>query len=668
MCLHPVKIKNQSKVIGIGLNQRYEIEVPCGVCSECQMLRRSEWYFRTYYHCKEIIDAGGYVYFDTLTYAPEYLPTITRFLKPQPKYHYDEDCHHWIRSEQSLSDYYDWLFDEKNIHLEYFDDNDSPYIYHNGQKFLDLDRFNINYSCFDVNDYRHFIVRLRSRIDRMIWDITKIDYTIDYSFVRDENDGECFITDGFKDYYEYFMYLKKHRLFKQYLKKYGYEEPKTFEFDYFLSSEYGTSDKGTHRPHYHILFFIKDNRIPWYEFSKLVNISWSKGRTDGVDYQPSTYVKEHVYTKDSFADTSRLQAVCNYVAKYVNKDSMFQKEIDRRLRNLFNFLMSKEDWMYDDKVQDMYKLLCKNVSQFHRQSKGFGEYYLDQMDDFEIDLLYNEGKVRIPDKKKIVKTFPVFKYYARKVFYEQYISPIDNAKKWRPTELGKQWLSKNLRRNIDSTVIRLESWYNNLVTILGYVDKDLFPNGINLREAREYISQLLDGRSWRDYAMYIMCYKGRVRSYDSIISNKADSLDVIFNNWFVDDIDVMQYAISHPHMMLYNYTTPTEKRIFKDRFLSKVDIGNIHQGINPVYAMNGYNNDSDFTYGDIKTKLGGSYVPQRSFILTYCYNENSDYRFRNFDKLGDYINRINIGYNSVKQNTYDEIEAMKQRLKNYNRR
>ena len=192
MCLNPITIKNPKKRISLSGGMPFSIQVPCGECAECKELKRTEWYYRTYYEAMSCFDSNGYVLFDTLTYRDEELPHVSEFI-----------------------------------------DIDSEW----------------DASCFDVEDYRLFFVRLRMALQREIgW-----------------NPAHC---------------LK-----------------------YFLTSEYGTDDRYTHRPHYHVLFFVRGDengrRVDPLVLSKLINKCWMKGRTDGIDYKPYKYVMNHVWSKMS---------------------------------------------------------------------------------------------------------------------------------------------------------------------------------------------------------------------------------------------------------------------------------------------------------------------------------------------------------------------------------
>lgn len=100
---------------------------------------------------------------------------------------------------------------------------------------------------------------------------------------------------------------------------------------YFLSSEYGTKNTGTHRPHYHVLFFVYGD-ISIKEFSLLVSSNWTFGRTDGLPYKPYLYVESHnSISKSSMAN---ILHTANYVTKYVQKSCTFQSVLDKRLNHV----------------------------------------------------------------------------------------------------------------------------------------------------------------------------------------------------------------------------------------------------------------------------------------------------------------------------------------------
>lgn len=77
MCLSPITIPNQTKYISTKHKDLFLMQVPCGHCAECQKTMSNHWYYRAWYEWQDLDNAGGFVLFDTLTYAPKYLPHIS---------------------------------------------------------------------------------------------------------------------------------------------------------------------------------------------------------------------------------------------------------------------------------------------------------------------------------------------------------------------------------------------------------------------------------------------------------------------------------------------------------------------------------------------------------------------------------------------------------------
>ena len=285
MCLFPRKIVTPFNRIAINGGQPLMIEVPCGKCAECKEKTRLEWHFRTYHQCEDFIGDGGFILYDTLTYAPEYLPMLSHF------------------------------YDIENTNIK-------------------------DFPCFNHEHIKLFLKRLRR----------------------------------FLQYY-----------FKGTIVK------------YFLTSEYGVDERFTHRPHYHILFFVKHvgngYLINPLTFSRLVAQAWHYGRTDGLPYQPVAYVEHNIFA--DFDNYNRnLLRVSNYISKYVTKDSDFQKELDKRIDSLKNIINDDE----------LLKKLIRNISQFHRQSQGFGLSYVKYLSEDEFRFIYDNGACRISDPKQVILT------------------------------------------------------------------------------------------------------------------------------------------------------------------------------------------------------------------------------------------------------------------------
>lgn len=73
MCTSPIQIYNRSSFISLR-GQALLFSVPCGKCEECKKIKSSEYTLRSYFEYLDCQSKGGYVYFDTLTYSPKYLP------------------------------------------------------------------------------------------------------------------------------------------------------------------------------------------------------------------------------------------------------------------------------------------------------------------------------------------------------------------------------------------------------------------------------------------------------------------------------------------------------------------------------------------------------------------------------------------------------------------
>ena len=80
MCLRPVKIPNNSRVLSRYYLSKGFIKVPCGECSECQQSKSLEWLYRAYWQFQSVKAVNGYALFDTLTYSNENLPYLSQFL------------------------------------------------------------------------------------------------------------------------------------------------------------------------------------------------------------------------------------------------------------------------------------------------------------------------------------------------------------------------------------------------------------------------------------------------------------------------------------------------------------------------------------------------------------------------------------------------------------
>ena len=315
---------------------------------------------------------------------------------------------------------------------------------------------------------------------------------------------------------------------RQYLSRAGYST----DFGYFLCSKYGTSEHGTHRPHYHILSYNTDPRLSPEVLSGFISRAWSHGRTDGVPYRTAAYVVDrNVFGPRYDTDMPHMQSVCGYVMKYITKDSDFESRIKYRLETVLSQMccdkyhgIENPDWHRFPEFREHYRTVKRLVSQFHRQSQHFGEYALSQSD---IDEIMQTGQMSVPDQTQVVKHIPLPMYYSRKLFCTQ-IKLDDGRRVWIPTELGKKY---RYRRNYQSAALmvrRFNDWLNNIGT--AYLPTDVFslPDGktftLSEEECREACNELktrfyslMHGRSLLDLAVYYTFYRGRVIPRENLI-------------------------------------------------------------------------------------------------------------------------------------------------------
>lgn len=383
MCLRPIKIPNNSRVLSRYYLSKGFIKVPCGDCSECQQSKSLEWLYRAYWQFQSVKAVNGYALFDTLTYSNENLPYMSQFL---------------------------------------------------GES-------DVDFPCFSVPDIQGFFNRLRSSVR---W-------------------------------------------------KLGLKKNDEVPLKYFLTSEYGTSEKGTHRPHYHIILYVYDNRLKPLDLSYMVSSCWKKGRTDGAKFNGKRYVldKRYISAHSKQAEATHLH---QYVAKYVEKDSEFSKVVKSRLYKYlysqyqnemqtkgesyhfdFSNMQRDEDglikcpsaktdgypvaffeWLAVPRVHSMYLKAKHLVEQFHKQSIGFGEYLIENLD---LPYLWKTGCQRFDlckQNKKVID-IPLPMYYYRKIFQEQVY--IFNKLSWQNTEIGKRYKRYRQNRQIENLAHRIRNTF-----------------------------------------------------------------------------------------------------------------------------------------------------------------------------------------------------------------
>lgn len=379
---------------------------------------------------------------------------------------------------------------------------------------------------------------------------------------------------------------------------------KDVNFKYFITSEYGTDERYTHRPHYHVLFFVNSNSCNPLDFSRLVSKCWKYGRTDGIPYQSAMYVYDHCVT----ADCDVMQ-ICNYVAKYVTKDSTFQKNIDNRLAQLQRLLND----------EDKFKQLKRNINQFHRQSQGYGLDYLKSISRDEYDYLLKNGACRMKDSDKVVAVIKLPLYFKRKLFYKC-LKDADNKLFWQLNRLGVEYTRNHL---VDSHAA-LATQY-----------KQIYMNASNIEQY--HIDAYLNGRSLDDFAAYKLFYKGRVRDLNACYNYAKGYARPRLSDKEINLYDWIDSIIRSSYVRTSDYP------LMRDVDNNTIDL--------PIYSNLFHEYDKKTTYN------------YNSFIKLTTHDENSCPAFRNFDKLDALITVIMSPGNKQAQKTFDFIEQLEQKFK-----
>lgn len=521
-------------------------------------------------------------------------------------------------------------------------DEELPHI----SEFVNIDS-KFDHSCFDVEDYRNFIAQLREE-----W----------------------------------------HRLYvKGYVKG-----DSSHNLKYFLTSEYGTSETGTHRPHYHVLFFVKNNAIDPLMLSKLINKCWHRGRTDGIDYHPYHYVMKHVFSYKFNSDQLHLQQVCMYVSKYITKDSHFQEVVNRRLYVLYKqkyldsgFVidgdMSIDDFLFylGEDEKDRYKKLKKNVNQFHRQSQGFGEDFLKYNN---YDDIYETGMISMPDKHNIVKHIPIPSYYQMKIWYDLVKTEDGKAVRWELNEEGKKYKFKSICKTVDMMADKIEDWRNNMLAHNYFCDEDESWYDKIISE----FDELNDGRDLRQFTMYLLFYKGRIKTpewYNSTLEGNPEAIDP-FEFWMIPHDPLLQYQkqmeasfVYQGRPILYGYNHSSYKKIFGTKFVSFKDLGTVvewNEGdmSSEVALWNSYAGIFKVSNGFTPSllfnkKIAKSYGAMNSegmFIYNLVVKDTDDPTFKNYDRMWSLYVEGQKYKNNFKQKAHDEKEDVKYRLSRFTKR
>lgn len=326
---------------------------------------------------------------------------------------------------------------------------------------------------------------------------------------------------------------------------------------YMLAAEYGTKPGATHRPHYHVIYFVKDKNIDPYIFSQLVSDNWKLGRTDGLAYKGRAYFKNQRLFRQ---DTTGVNNAVGYISKYIAKDSAYSKFIRHQVHEI-ELYFDNLDKKYKETYPGHLRMLDirRSLNQFHKNSQGYGERAFDYMD---LERIFQDLQVVRPDAYKIKTSITLPMYYFRKLF--QYYDK--SEKVWKYNDAGKLIKKRMVRRSIDTLADRYREKLQNAFTP-------------QQKDIGQDIMYLLNGRSLKKLATYQIIYKDRMINDDNTISGINRYIDNMFN-----ETSTIKTLFRRDHLEHYGYGY----LIYEDG--TEEDIGTFYknncvdENINPEFA------------------------------------------------------------------------------------
>lgn len=288
---------------------------------------------------------------------------------------------------------------------------------------------------------------------------------------------------------------------------------------YFVSSENG--DK-YHRPHYHILFFVKSPAINQWLFRKLAISAWSHGFA--------------VPSKENYGFVTDVRG-CKYVAKYVGK-SMIDNEYFNNCLSVFEERVNKFETEYNryfrlmkyskekdtvilDKLSRLSKLIDINKSvvdklsdnrPFLLCSKGLGSFAFSDDCPKEFRLtqeMFVDGFMNVLDNKTSVCKCLIPQYYKRKLFYNVSSEIIPKVRKvsYKINQIGIDIKTQNFKKYFEIydknlSILLSQPISDHVLTMP--LCKDLgFPSVLALRN---HLVDVTSRPEWKEFALLYSNY------------------------------------------------------------------------------------------------------------------------------------------------------------------
>lgn len=371
MCLDQLTILNPRKQLVRNAFQPVVRKVACGKCPECRDRKSREWEFRTYWEAKDTWRSGGYRLFDTYTYRRELRPKISDFV---PEF--------------------------KNSILDY--------------------------DCFNYEHWKRFTIDVRNYLKRQ--------YGIDPELVKGSLKYICCTEYGTTEGRDHAPHIHVLWDVKGSLAK--VLRPEDFSLCLNECWSYGRTD-GLH--------YIGACVVPWDGEKNPTMRIW---RDRHVFYQDrdldgmkiSRYIMKYMVKQSSFQSVidKRLDILkARVYSQYLGyKDDDFGS-----LDEFYDY--AENSWLITPELEDKLKDIEKHVSQFTRVSHHYGESAMEFYDKNEVA---KDGYFVLPDDE-VKFRFPVAQYYVTKWFYEKYVTKNKDVV-WRITDEGKEWKRYNTWRNV----------------------------------------------------------------------------------------------------------------------------------------------------------------------------------------------------------------------------
>lgn len=419
MCVRPVKVKNRSNDI----TKPFSLMVPCNHCIACLKSKADGFEYRSIKELEWARSHRGDGYFFTMTYDDAHLPHAISFPSfINSNIHYSDDYTEVYHTPATGIDIPDLHVRHKIRHhmrngVKLFD------ILFNQSKYLGCKKGdNIikwkYFSCHDKKDIQNFHKRLRINLKRAGYNVS-----VSYLTVCEYGSDDVYISDS------------------------------------------GELRKGTIRPHYHGSYFLTPltelDIIPSYEeFIKIAHQSWGK-------CDPSQFLIARIDNK--------VISACQYITKYIFKQSTFQEFERRALSSTRSFVF------YDEKKGYIFQP-CSRFKPFFLCSKDFGAKQFNLFSTAELISICSR-KFTIVNQNGKHYSIPCPKYYIQKFLYQKdyletrshhYLEPIytsdfkivykDKVKdihcfESRPTELFRPVYECHKSKCIDDLYLRLCTHY-----------------------------------------------------------------------------------------------------------------------------------------------------------------------------------------------------------------